>query len=742
MMTSILRRLLVLGIVLAAPLMEAHASNPIQVENAKPGATDWQLSNYASNHEIEGYASLTSVNRGGQIKFFVNTIDPNYTVEIFRTGWYGGAGARRITSAVQVPGVAQPTPTTDPVTGLIECAWTNPYVLNIPNDTADPTDWASGVYLAKLTGSKSGKQSYIVFVVRDDARPSDLLFQSSVNTYEAYNAWGGTSLYSSPVRAHKVSFNRPYIDSDGAGQYLFKNEYQMVRFLEREGYDVTYATDVDVHENSALLKSKKGVLIVGHGEYWTWQMRANILAARDSGVNLGIFGANTCYWQVRYEPSTVDGAADRTVVGYKGEALTQDPDYIGGNTSLYHLVTTLWRNAPVSLPEDAFIGVLYNSLVPAGDIIVNNASSWVFSGTGLTNGSHITNMLGDEGDSEGPDTPAGTVLLAHSPYPLSGNTQYSDMTVYTASSGATVFAAGTLAWSTGLDSFAGGTPNSAAQQITRNILAKFIGNQPPVANPGGPYTAAVSQSVQFDGRGSTAPSGTITAYKWDFGDGGSGTGAQPTHTYAAAGTFTVTLTVTDSNGNTNAAKTTATVAAATPSFSLSASNPSMTVHAGQGGTYNVILTPAGFSGAVAISCSGAPSGATCVPSPSSATLSGSTPVSVSVAVTTTAHSGAPLVKIYPQFKPASWIPALATIFAFLFGLAQFTGYKLKWSTAIVSLVLLLCLGCGTTRTNSTAATSLNPVPTTSGTPQGTYSLTFNATSGPTQNTLSLTLIVN
>ena len=742
-MTSILRRLLVLGIVLAAPTIEAHASNPIQVENAKAGTTAWQLSNYASNHEIEGYASLTSVNRGGQIKFFVNTIDPNYTIEIFRTGWYGGAGARRMTSAVQVPGVAQPTPTQDSVTGLIECAWTNPYVLNIPNNTSDPTDWASGVYLAKLTGLKSGKQSYIVFVVRDDSRPSDLLFQSSVDTYEAYNNWGGTSFYSTPFRARKISFNRPYIDSDGAGQYLFKFEYQMVRFLEREGYDVTYATDVDAHENSNLFKSKKGILIVGHGEYWTWQIRSNILSAVSSGVNLGIFAANTCFWQVRYEPSTVDGTADRTVVGYKFDALTEDPDYLSGNTSLYHLVTTMWRSSPVNLPEDAFEGVMYNTVVPTSDIVISNASNWVFAGTGLTNGSHLPNLLGDEGDSEGPDTPAGTELLAHSPYLSSGTTHYADMTVYTAPSGATVFAAGTITWSNGLDSFAGGTPNSAAQQITRNILAKFTGNQPPVANPGGPYTGTVSQSLQFDGRGSTDSSGTITAYKWDFGDNGSGTSVQPSHTYAAAGTFTVTLTVTDNNGNSNAAKTTATISAATPSFSLSVSNPSITVHAGQGGTYNVTVTPAGFSGTVAISCSGAPTGATCVPSPVSVTLSGSTPVPVSVAVTTTLHSGAPLTKIDPQFQSTNWIPALAMVLALLFGIAKFTRYKVRWSTALASMVLLLCLGCATTgRTSSTTATSLNPAPAASGTPQGTYTMTLNATSGSTQNTLTLTLIVN
>src|SRR5205807_1234894 len=128
----------------------------------------------------------------------------------------------------------------------VECRWTNPYVLAIPSTPGDPTDWASGVYLAKLTTGVSGKQSYIIFAVRDDARPSSYLFQSSVTTFQAYNSWGGKSLYdfsSTGGRAFKVSFNRPY--DDGAGTGNFVNgvsgwEHNMLRFLEREGYDVAY----------------------------------------------------------------------------------------------------------------------------------------------------------------------------------------------------------------------------------------------------------------------------------------------------------------------------------------------------------------------------------------------------------------------------------------------------------------------------------------------------------------------
>ncbi len=612
----------VLWLLLLSPFLipEVHAQNPIQVENAKPGTSDWQLTNGASNHEIEGYASLTSVNRGGQIKFFVNTVDPTYTIEVFRTGWYGGLGGRRMTSAVQLTGIAQPPPSNDSVTGLIECNWTNPYVLQIPNDTADPSDWASGVYLAKLSGS-SGKQSYIVFVVRDDARPSDYMFQTSVNTYQAYNNWGGRSLYAynSDFQARKVSFDRPYVDSNGAGQFLHSYEYPAVRFFEREGYDVTYATDVDFHENPNLLQSKKADLVIGHGEYWSWEMRTNIVAARDQGVGLAILAANTCYWQVRFEPSVANGTTDRTLVGYKDFALTEDPDYINGDTSKYHLVTTNWRAYPVNLPEDAFIGVLYGNVVSTGDIVVFDASNWVFNSTGLQNGSHLPGLMGVEVDTLDTHTPPGTILLSHSPYQFQGTTEYSDMTVYTATSGATVFAAGSILFSWGLDAFNGGPASPAVQQMTRNLLARFIGDQPPVSDPGGPYNATLSQSVQFDGRGSSDPDGAVTAYQWDFGDGTTSTQAFAPHTYSAVGTYSVTLIVTDDKGSRNSAQTTATI---TNGSSVSISSV----------TLNPTSVTGGSSSTGTVTLSGtAPSGGATVTLTSSNTTAAQLPASVTVA---------------------------------------------------------------------------------------------------------------
>ncbi len=447
----------------------AIAANSIQTENAKAGSAEWMLTNpgYASS-VIEGYASLTSVNRGGQILLFVNTRESRYTIDIFRMGYYGGLGGRRMLSTISRTGVVQSACPQDSVTGLIECNWIDPYVLNIPR-TADPTDWMSGIYLVKLTAGTSGQQQYIIFTVRDDTRVSDLIMAQTVNTDQAYNVWGGKSLYGTIANrgdtanaAHKVSFDRPYYgdDNNGVGTFFFW-EQGMLAWLEREGYDVTYATNVDVDADPNLLLNHKAFLSVGHDEYWSWTMRDNVERARDSGINLGFFSANVSYWQVRYEPSVANHQPARTLVGYK-EAWEQDP------ITPDFLKTNEFRLDPVNRPEAAMAGVMY--ITQARPVmVIEDASSWVFTGTGLRNGDRLANadgtpFLGYEVDAMAPSSPGNVQRLAHSPAtPAAAN--FSDMTVYRAASGATVFATGSIAWSQTVPQI---------QQITRNVLARFV----------------------------------------------------------------------------------------------------------------------------------------------------------------------------------------------------------------------------------------------------------------------------
>ena len=463
--------------------------NTVFLENQKPGENTWYLSHANVGHTIEGFASATSVNRGQTIKLYVNTTQPTYTMDIYRMGWYGGAGARRMMSTITRTGTVQPLPVPDPTTGLIECIWSAPYVLSIPN-TPDHTDWASGIYLVKL--SAGGQQSYIVFIVRDDQRNSDILMQQSATTDQAYNLWGGLSLYHNNLctagtpncmpRAYKVSFDRPNTIWAGAGNlFAGRWEYDMLRFLEREGYDVAYSTDLDTHENGFRLLNHKAFITVGHDEYWSWQMRDNVEAARSMGINLGFFSANTGYWQVRFEPDRM-GHADRTIVCYKDPRL----DPVSTDPVNQYLTTTRFRDPPVYRPEDALLGVMYDTnegeTYIQGDLVVDDASSWVWAGTGVKSGDHLIGLLGYEADREFGDQPLlGTVRLAHSPYLITTSTGtktlYADTTIYTATSGATVFAAASMDWNWGLDAYAWShspvVVNPIVQQATRNIFKRF-----------------------------------------------------------------------------------------------------------------------------------------------------------------------------------------------------------------------------------------------------------------------------
>jgi large repetitive protein len=96
---------------------------------------------------------------------------------------------------------------------------------------------------------------------------------------------------------------------------------------------------------------------------------------------------------------------------------------------------------------------------------------------------------------------------------------------------------------------------------TRTITVTGASNQPPTANPGGPYTGTAGQAIAFNGSGSSDPDGQVVSYQWSFGDGGTATGATPSHTYANGGSYMVSLAVTDNNGAVGSASTTANVAA-------------------------------------------------------------------------------------------------------------------------------------------------------------------------------------
>jgi hypothetical protein len=368
---------------------------------------------------------------------------------------------------------------------MIECNWATSYTL------ATQTSWTSGIYLAVLSNSQN-YNNYIVFAVRDDSRVGVLLYQQPVTTYQAYNNYPddgltGKSLYehnsagaitlAGTVRAVKVSFDRPY-SGRGSGQLLEVSELNILRWLERSGYDVTYSTDVDTYRNGNRLFSQRGFLSLPHDEYWSKEMYDAAIAARDAGVNLAFFGANTIYWQVRFAPSSA-GQADRVIVCYKDANL--DP------ISTPSVKTVRWRDSPVSRPEQALIGVEFIDGPQSGTAtyVVANSGSWVYAGTAFKDGDLVPGLVWYETDGvvsgdPGPAAVSGTyTLLANSPYTGSGNlAERQQSSIYQALSGAWVFASGTMGWGWSLDDFypegSVNTVDARMQRATKNILDRFI----------------------------------------------------------------------------------------------------------------------------------------------------------------------------------------------------------------------------------------------------------------------------
>ena len=294
------------------PLVHAAASKAarsdlIKRENAKPGTRDWLLTKTRTvpgkinkildngrSQTIEGYCSANSVRAGETLKIMVSTKPASdFRLEIFRTGYYGGTGARLVKTFESLKGTPQPEP---PVGDnyVRECQWEPAVELEIPHE------WFSGVYLGKLTAKKSGIQSYVIFIVRDD-RPCDLLFQCSDLTWSAYNRWPvDYSIYtehkdwkSIGVPSGTVSFDRPYAlfthpvnrikTSGGSGEYL-PWEFPLAFWLEQHGYDVSYISNVDTHADPLGLLRTKGFISVGHDEYWSLEMYDNAIKARDAGA--------------------------------------------------------------------------------------------------------------------------------------------------------------------------------------------------------------------------------------------------------------------------------------------------------------------------------------------------------------------------------------------------------------------------------------------------------------------------
>jgi hypothetical protein len=536
---ALIAALVVLG---AAPAV-SHAApctppvvNQVACENTQAGSpqSSWEVEG-AGDSSIQGYATSMSVNKGQAISFKIKSSTSNYHIDILRLGYYqNGDGARLIASNLAPTGTStQPACQTFSTTGLIDCGnWA------VSRSWTVPSTAVSGVYIAHLVRNDTGGDSQIVFVVRDDSSHSDILLQTSDATWQAYNTYGGNSLYQCTVAcppgdpaayksAYKVSYNRPFhtAEDDSGRSWLFTGpEYPMIRYLERNGYDVSYTSSADVGRNPALLKNHKVFMSSGHDEYWSASQRSAVEAARDAGVNLAFFTGNEMFWKTRWEPSA-DGTntQDRTLVSYKDTHFTERQDPVEW--------TGTWRDPRFTTPSE---NVTPENAVTGQTFLVNSGTSRITvpfayknlrlwrntAATSLTSGQSLQlapNTLGYEWDQDADNgfRPNGEFKLSSTT--VSGLEVFSDygstttlngtathnLTMYRAPSGARVFGAGTVQWAWGLDDWNpdSSPPDRNMEQATLNLLADMG------AQPGTIQTDLTATSASTD---NTAPTSTLS----------------------------------------------------------------------------------------------------------------------------------------------------------------------------------------------------------------------------------------
>lgn len=537
-------------------------SNAIVLENAKLGNTpaEWGLAE-APAGTIEGFTSEFSINAGDRLDFKIDTDATSYRIDIYRLGYYNGDGARLVGSIQHAgAGVDQPAAQLDVTTGLVDAGnWA------VTDSWNSPSDLVSGVYIAKLVRTDgTDDASHAAFVVRNDGTPSDIAFQTDDTTWQAYNNWGGHSLYDGSVA---VSYNRPfsqYVPATAAGTpatnlgQLFSYSYPAIRWLEQNGYDVSYLSGIDTARDGTALLDHKMFISAGHDEYWSGSQRANVEAARDAGINLAFWGGNDVYWRTRWETS-LDGSQDyRTLISYKTSR--------SGNADPSGEWTGLWRDIGARTthgvtPENALTGTFYmvfNSSAEGYDTFVVGSESadyrlWRNTAVeDLQDGASIAlgDYLGYEWNVDPLNAyrPNGLIHLSSTtapitPLPAPSNTEYysgyqyslpdppgfatHNLTMYRAGSGALVFSAGTISWTWALDSVHASTSMPAStdiQQAMVNLLAD-MGAQPatlkldlvgtsPSTDKDGPLIAIHGLSQQLNGAATTI---TLTGSSADHG---------------------------------------------------------------------------------------------------------------------------------------------------------------------------------------------------------------------------------
>ena len=447
----------------------------VAAENQRQGSTAWRITGTPPGL-IAGYADHTSASTGDVVTLYVTTDAASFHVDAYRIGFYGGDGGRLVWSSPTVTGVDQPTCPVTQETHMVSCDnWK-------PSLQVDITGaFVPGDYLFKLVGS-GGQQSWVPLTVRNLDSNATYLVENDIYTWQAWNPWGGYDFYAGPgtcppnvypicTRARVTSFDRPYGYGQGAADFL-GDEYPLIRFVEQHGLDVTYETSADLEQYPQSITRHRVLMSLGHDECWSYNERQAAVAAEAQGVNMIFFGASPILRHVRLEPSPL--GAYRQEVDYRDSSA----DPLDGKGNPLEVTGNTWSVAPASWSEVPFVGSNYTGYVEPGykpvDMVIGDASNWLFAGTGLQSGDHVPGMLVSDFDQYDVGlSPANVDVLAHSPMPryevqTNVASPASDITYYTdPKSGAGIFDTGTVAWIPDLSS------SAVMGQMTANLLHLF-----------------------------------------------------------------------------------------------------------------------------------------------------------------------------------------------------------------------------------------------------------------------------
>lgn len=476
----------------ARAAFSGRRKNLVREENARPGTRDWMLTKTAIDPatkyrcpSIEGYVSRAGVRHGEKLDFMVSTNPASpFRIDLYRLGYYGGDGGRHVATLGPFPGRVQP----DPPVGaerVRECRWEPCTSLTIPND------WPSGVYLGKLTAEKEGWQSYVIFVVVD-RRKADFLFQCSTNTWQAYNRWPSQySLYDDGKKVWywgpgvRISYDRPYgkycqiFDaplSTGSGEFLLW-EFPLAFWMEQQGYDVTYATNVETHAEPDQLLRARAFLSVGHDEYWSPEMYRNVERMIRSGVHAAFFCGNSVFGTTPFGPSS-QGVPHRTLAR-TGIFGPMEPEYLASWPEMSRFTT----NGP---NEALLMGAHTTPPVTGGGAwVCAQENHWLFRDTGMKNGDGIPGLVGWEFHGRPADIPGLEVVATGKTSNGSRKEGIYTSVLYPGPKGNLVFNASTIWWGDGLAEPPGYVrpkvytepkgPDRRVQQITRNLFSRMLG---------------------------------------------------------------------------------------------------------------------------------------------------------------------------------------------------------------------------------------------------------------------------